>query len=435
MTTQAWVAIAIFVASYIAIATEKIDRTVVALVGAALMLIVGSIDQADAFLHIDLNVIFLLAGMMIIVNIIKRSGLFEWLAISSAKLSKGRPLLLLIVLSLLTAVISAFLDNVTTVLLIAPITLLIAGTLRVDPLPFLISEALASNIGGTATLIGDPPNIIIGSAAKLGFNDFIIHLTPIVMLVLVVFLLSSTFLFGKELRSRTPNVAALNDLNARKAIRDKYLVWKSLAILGIVIVMFVLHEALHLMPATIALGGAGLLLLASQLPPREKKTDPIETILAEIDWHTLFFFIGMFIMISGLESTGVIKELLRIIIAANIGKVFLLSMIILWGSALLTFVTSSVPFVIAMLPVIRGLASQGVQPIEPLWWALALGACLGGNGTLIGAAANMVIAGISNKSGHKISFWAFAKKGMPTTIISLILSSIYIWLRYFVLAR
>ncbi|NLI97492.1 ArsB/NhaD family transporter [bacterium] len=435
MTTQAWVAIAIFVASYIAIATEKIDRTVVALVGAALMLIVGSIDQADAFLHIDLNVIFLLAGMMIIVNIIKRSGLFEWLAISSAKLSKGRPLLLLIVLSLLTAVISAFLDNVTTVLLIAPITLLIAGTLRVDPLPFLISEALASNIGGTATLIGDPPNIIIGSAAKLGFNDFIIHLTPIVMLVLVVFLLSSTFLFGKELRSRTPNVAALNDLNARKAIRDKYLVWKSLAILGIVIVMFVLHEALHLMPATIALGGAGLLLLASQLPPREKKTDPIETILAEIDWHTLFFFIGMFIMISGLESTGVIKELLRIIIAANMGKVFLLSMIILWGSALLTFVTSSVPFVIAMLPVIRGLASQGVQPIEPLWWALALGACLGGNGTLIGAAANMVIAGISNKSGHKISFWAFAKKGMPTTIISLILSSIYIWLRYFVLAR
>lgn len=399
------------------------------------MLIVGSIDQADAFLHIDLNVIFLLAGMMIIVNIIKRSGLFEWLAISSAKLSKGRPLLLLIVLSLLTAVISAFLDNVTTVLLIAPITLLIAGTLRVDPLPFLISEALASNIGGTATLIGDPPNIIIGSAAKLGFNDFIIHLTPIVMLVLVVFLLSSTFLFGKELRSRTPNVAALNDLNARKAIRDKYLVWKSLAILGIVIVMFVLHEALHLMPATIALGGAGLLLLASQLPPREKKTDPIETILAEIDWHTLFFFIGMFIMISGLESTGVIKELLRIIIAANMGKVFLLSMIILWGSALLTFVTSSVPFVIAMLPVIRGLASQGVQPIEPLWWALALGACLGGNGTLIGAAANMVIAGISNKSGHKISFWAFAKKGMPTTIISLILSSIYIWLRYFVLAR
>lgn len=435
MTTQAWVAIAIFVASYIAIATEKIDRTVVALVGAALMLIVGSIDQADAFLHIDLNVIFLLAGMMIIVNIIKRSGLFEWLAISSAKLSKGRPLLLLIVLSLLTAVISAFLDNVTTVLLIAPITLLIAGTLRVDPLPFLISEALASNIGGTATLIGDPPNIIIGSAAKLGFNDFIIHLTPIVMLVLVVFLLSSTFLFGKELRSRTPNVAALNGLNASKAIRDKYLVWKSLAILGIVIVMFVFHEALHLMPATIALGGAGLLLLASQLPPREKKTDPIETILAEIDWHTLFFFIGMFIMISGLESTGVIKELLRIIIAANMGRIFLLSMIILWGSALLTFVTSSVPFVIAMLPVIRGLASQGVQPIEPLWWALALGACLGGNGTLIGAAANMVIAGISNKSGHKISFWAFAKKGMPTTIISLILSSIYIWLRYFVLAR
>ncbi len=428
-------AVAIFCLAYVAIATERIDRTLVALAGAALMLATRIVDQENAFHQIDLNVIFLLAGMMIVVSVIKRSGLFEWIAIVTAKMSGGRPFLLLVLLSTITAVISAFLDNVTTVLFIAPITLLIATQLKINPVPFIISEALASNIGGTATLIGDPPNILIGSAARLSFIDFVSNLMPLVLVVFVVFLVFSRLLFSKELSKEKPHPEMLGMLDPARAIRDRYLVWKSLAVLGVILVFFTLHDLLKLEPATVALGGAALLLLLTQLPPRKEKMDSLENILAEIDWHTLFFFIGMFIMISGLESTGVIKELLSIITSASEGRVLFLSLIILWGSALLTFVTSSVPFVIAMLPVIKGLAAHGLQPVEPLWWALALGACLGGNGTLIGAAANMVIAGVSTKSGYKISFWTFTKKGMPITIVSLILSSLYIWVRYFLLKQ
>lgn len=435
MSTQAWLAVAIFGLAYVAIATEKIDRTLVALAGAALMLATRVVGQENAFHQIDLNVIFLLAGMMIVVSVIKRSGLFEWLAIVTAKLSKGNPFILMALLSIITALVSASLDNVTTVLFIAPITLLIADQLKINPVPFIISEALASNIGGTATLIGDPPNILIGSAAHLSFLDFVKNLTPLVLIVLVVFLIFARLAFSKELSKEKPRSEMLDKLDPAKAIADRYLLLKSLVVLGIILVFFTLHDTLKLEPATVALGGAALLLLLTQLPPKKEKIVSLENILAEIDWHTLFFFIGMFIMISGLESTGVIKELLMIITSTSGDKVILLSMIILWGSALLTFITSSVPFVIAMLPVIKGLAAHGVQPIEPLWWALALGACLGGNGTLIGAAANMVIAGVSTKSGHKIGFWTFTKKGMPITIISLILSSLYIWIRYFLIKQ
>ncbi len=434
MSAQAWIAAAIFIASYIAIASEKIDRTIIALVGAALMLITGLIDQSNAFNHIDLNVILLLAGMMIIVNIVKRSGLFEWLALSTAKVTGGQPILLLITLSLITAFTSAFLDNVTTMMLMAPMTLLIADALRIDPVPLLISETMASNIGGTATLIGDPPNLLIGSAANLSFLDFLTNMAPLVLVILVVFTFMGTGLFGKALRKSTPNVAVLASLQPRKAIKDRPLLWKSVAVLGIVFVAFILHEALGIHPATVALGGAALLLLISQLPPRKKNIDPIETLLAEIDWPTLFFFIGMFIMIAGLQATGVINTLLDLLVLLTGSNVLFASMVIMWGAAVLTMVTSAVPFVLAMIPVIHGLAAQGVQPIEPLWWSLAFGACLGANGTIIGSAANMVVMGISNKSGHKITFGRFARKGLPITLVSLALASLYIWLRYFVLA-
>jgi Na+/H+ antiporter NhaD/arsenite permease-like protein len=431
MTPGAWIAAAIFIASYIAIATEKIDRTIVALVGAALMLILGLIDQTNAFRHIDLNVIFLLAGMMIIVNIVKRCGLFEWLALSTAKLTGGKPVLLLVTLSLVTAIISAFLDNVTTMMLIAPITLLIADALRIDPVPLLISETMASNIGGTATLIGDPPNLLVGSAANLSFLDFLANMAPLVLLVLIAFLLIGSWFFGRPLRRSSPNVAALASLEPRKAIKDHYLLWKSVGVLAIVFVAFVLHGALDVKPATVALGGAALLLLISQLPPKRQKIDPIETLLAEIDWPTLFFFIGMFIMIAGLQATGVIGVILNLLTSLTGRNLLLASMIIMWGAALLTMVTSAVPFVLAMIPVIGGFAAQG---IEPLWWSLALGACLGANGTMIGSAANMVVAGISNRSGHKITFRAFTSKGLPITAASLVLASLYVWLRYFILA-
>jgi Na+/H+ antiporter NhaD/arsenite permease-like protein len=434
MTSQAWIAAAIFVASYVVIATEKIDRTIVALVGAALMLILGLIDQSNAFRHIDLNVIFLLAGMMITVNIVKRSGLFEWLAISTAKMTGGRPMLLLITLSLVTALVSAFLDNVTTMMLIGPMTLLIADALRIDPVPLLISETMASNIGGTATLIGDPPNILVGSAANLSFLDFLTNMAPLVLLVLIVFSLMGTGLFGKPLRKSSPNFAALASLSPRKAIKDKFLLWKSVGVLAVVFVAFILHGAFEIKPATVALGGAALLLLISQLPPKKQRIDPVETLLAEIDWPTLFFFIGMFIMTAGLEVTGIIGVILNLLTALTGKNALIASMVIMWGAAILTMVTSAVPFVLAMIPVIGGLASQGIQPVEPLWWSLAFGACLGANGTVIGSAANMVVMGISNRSGHTITFGRFAKKGLPVMLMSLVLASLYVWLRYFLLA-
>jgi Na+/H+ antiporter NhaD/arsenite permease-like protein len=318
-------------------------------------------------------------------------------------------------------------------LLIVPSTLVITDSLRVDAIPFLISETMASNIGGTATLIGDPPNILVGSAADLSFSAFIVHLTPIVFIVLIVFLLMESAMSARAFRRLPINTAALQGLNPAKAIRDRYLLWKSVGVLVVVFVVFVLHDRLGMKPATAALGGAALLLLLSQLPPKQHKIDPIDTLLAEIDWPTLFFFIGMFIMIGGLDATGVINQLLALLSTITRNNPFVTAMVIMWGAAVLTMVTSAVPFVLAMIPVIHGLAAQGMHPIEPLWWSLALGACLGANGTLIGSAANMVVAGISTRSGRPITFGSFTKRGLPITLVSLVLSSLYVWLRYFLL--
>lgn len=431
MSTQAWIAVAIFVASYIAIATDKIDRSLVAVVGATIMLATGIVDQGSAFARIDLNVILLLAGMMIMISIVKRSGLFEWLAISAAKATGGRPILLLITLPLITAVTSAFLDNVTTMILIIPITLVIADTLGINPVPLIISETFASNIGGTATLIGDPPHMLIGSAANLSFLDFLTNLAPIVAIILVVFAVIISLTFGRELRRTAPKTAALASLTPKKAIKGKYLLWKSVGVLAVVFTLFVLQDALGIKPATVALIGASLLLILSQLPPREAKMDSMGVLLTEIDWPTLFFFIGMFIMVAGLEAAGVIAVVANLVVNLTRSHPLLTAILILWGSAFMTMILSAVPFVVATIPVIQSLAAQGVGPVEPLWWALSLGAALGANGTFIGSAANMVVIGISNRSGHPITFAEFTKRGLPITIISLVLSSLYIWLRYF----
>ena len=431
MSTQAWIAVAIFVASYIAIATDKIDRSLVAVVGATIMLATGIVDQGSAFARIDLNVILLLAGMMVMISIVKRSGLFEWLAISAAKATGGRPILLLITLPLITAVTSAFLDNVTTMILIIPITLVIADTLGINPVPLIISETFASNIGGTATLIGDPPHMLIGSAANLSFLDFLTNLAPIVAIILVVFTVIISLTLGRELRRTAPKTAALASLTPKKAIKDKYLLWKSVGVLAVVFTLFVLQDALGIKPATVALIGASLLLILSQLPPREAKMDSMGVLLVEIDWPTLFFFIGMFIMVAGLEAAGVIAVVANLVVNLTRRHPLLTAILILWGSAFMTMILSAVPFVVATIPVIQALAAQGVGPVEPLWWALSLGAALGANGTFIGSAANMVVIGISTRSGHKISFAEFTKRGLPITIVSLVLSSLYIWLRYF----
>ncbi len=437
---EPYLAAAIFIASYIIIATDKIDRTIVAMVGAALMLIVGLVEQVDAFNYIDLKVILLLAGMMIVVNIVKRSGLFEWLAISTAKLTGGRPLLLLITLSFVTAVVSAFLDNVTTMMLIAPMTLLIANMLRINPVPLLISETLASNIGGTATLIGDPPNLLVGSAANFSFLDFLTNMAPIVFVILIVFLFMDWGMFGKKMKKIHPNLAAMTSLDPRKVIKDKLLLWESIIVLVLIFVAFVVHDMLGLKPATIAISGAALLLIITQINnmigPKQHRIGSIDELFSEIDWHTLFFFIGMFIMIAGLEASGVIGIILSALTNLTNLSPFFLAMLIMWGAAVLTMVTSAVPFVIAMVPIINGLAAlpEFSAHINVMWWSLALGACLGANGTFVGSAANMVVIGISNKSGHPITFKQFSKQGLPITFVSLLLSSVYIWIRYFLLA-
>lgn len=452
MSYQAWIAVTIFAVSYIVIATEKIDRSLVAIAGATIMLAFGIVNQKTAFLRIDLNVILLLAGMMVMVNIIKRSGLFEWLAISSAKLTGGKPLLLLVTLPLIAAITSAFLDNVTTMILLTPITLIVADTLKINPIPLIISETFASNIGGTATLIGDPPHMLIGLAAGLSFLDFLLNLAPIVLIIMAVFAIMNNLTYGKKFKKVQPGGATIAAFTPRKAIRDSYLLWKSIGVLGLVLVLFMVHHLIpmpspvegiirtstgvetgnsHMQPATVALIGASLLLLLSQLPPRKRKMDSMAVLLSEVDWPTLFFFIGMFIMVAGLEATGVIDALANLLVNVTRTRLLLTALLILWGSAIMTMVLSAVPFVVAIIPVVQAMSQQGVGDVTPLWWALSLGAALGANGTFIGSAANMVVIGISNRSGHTITFAEFTKRGLPITFVSLVLSSLYVWLRYF----
>jgi Na+/H+ antiporter NhaD/arsenite permease-like protein len=425
------IAVTVFVVAYAFIATEKIPKTVAALGGAGVVLALGVSGADDAFFSedtgIDWNVVFLLLGMMIIVGILRRTGVFEYVAIWAAKRAKGSPLRVMVLLSLITAVTSAFLDNVTTVLLIAPVTLLVCDRLDIKPAPFLIAEVLASNIGGTATLIGDPPNIIIGSRAGLAFNDFLVNLAPIVAIELVVFTLVLPRLFRGSFTVDPARVADVMVLNEREAIRNPKLLLKSGAVLLAVLAAFVLHSVIHIEPSIVALLGAGVLVLLSGTEPKQY--------LAGVEWETLLFFAGLFIMIGALVKTGVIDTLARLAAEATGGNALLAVMLILGVSALLSGVIDNIPYVATMSPLVLALTHDIPDPThsEALWWSLAIGADFGGNMTAVGASANVVMLGIAARSGSPISFWEFTRKGAVVTVITVLVAAPYLWLRYFVL--
>lgn len=427
MTVQIVLAVAVFVAAYVFIATEKLPRVLVALGGAAAMVLIGATDDAAIFFSedtgIDWNVVFLLLGMMIIVGILRQTGLFEYLAIGASKLAKGRPFRIMVMLIVITAVLSAFLDNVTTILLVAPVSLLVAQRLGKSPVPFLLAEVFASNIGGTATLIGDPPNLIIGSRGDIGFNEFLTELAPIIVVLIAVLvglcrvLFRSTFSYDAE---RAERVMALDE---REAIRDPGLLIRSLVVVGLVLVGFVTSTFTGLEPALVALLGAGLLVLLARLEPKR--------VFGDVEWETLLFFAGLFIMVGSLVNLGVIEAIGEAAKGAVGDDYFGASTVLLFGSALFSGIVDNIPFVATLAPLTNDIVQSGGADARPLWWALALGADLGGNLTAVGASANVVMIGIAKRNGHHISFWEFTKYGIVVTAVTVGLCFPYLWLRYF----
>jgi len=423
------VAVVVFAVAYVLIATEWTHKLLAALGGAAVLLAVGVTDSDHAFYSkdtgIDWDVIFLLLGMMVIVGVLRRTGVFEYLAIWAAKRAKGSPLRVMVLLTVMTAVASAFLDNVTTVLLIAPVTLLVCDRLDINPVPFLIAEVMASNIGGAATLIGDPPNIIIASRSGLTFNDFLVHMAPLVVIELIVFTLILPRLFKGSFEVDPARVENVMRLNEREAIEDRRLLLKSGAVLLLVFIGFVGHSAFHVEPSVVALLGAGMLVLISKVPTRDY--------MSAVEWQTLLFFAGLFVMVGALVKTGVIGSLADQIGRVTEGKALLATMLILVVSALLSGLVDNVPYVATMSPVVLELTKSIPDPAqaEALWWALAIGADFGGNATAVGASANVVVIGIALRAGTPISFWEFTRKGLVVMAITILVAAPYLYLRYF----
>ena len=426
METATIVAIVIFVAAYALIISEKVHRTIVGLFGAMLMILFGILDQETAVHHIDFNTLGLLMGMMIIVNITSETGLFNFLAIWAAQKVKARPIALLVVLSSITMVCSALLDNVTTVLLTVPITFSITSQLKVDVMPYLISQILASNIGGTATLIGDPPNIMIGSAVGLDFMDFVANLTLISVLIFVLVQIILIFLYKKGMHTQPELQEKIMRLPAGAQITDHTLLRKCLAVIALTITLFVLHGSLGLESATVALFGAGLLLLITAT----RDENMITKVLSKIEWPAIFFFGGLFILVGALVETGVIRMLAAEAIKVTNGNEDATAMLILWMSAIASAFIDNIPFVATLIPLIQDMGQMGLSDLTPMWWSLALGACLGGNGTLIGASANVVVASMAAQRGRPISFLSFMKVAFPVMIFTIIVSSVYVYLRY-----
>ena len=426
------IAVVVFVVAYLLIATERVPKTVTALAGAGVILGLGVSSTDDAFYSpetgVDWDVIFLLLGMMIIVGVLRRTGVFEFVAIWAAKRAKGSPLRVMILLVLITAFASAFLDNVTTVLLIAPVTLLVCDRLGISPVPYLIAEVLASNLGGAATLIGDPPNIIIASRSGLSFNDFLINMAPMAALALAVFVAMIPVLFRGSFQVDPERVADVMALNEREAIKDRRLLIICGVVLAAVFTGFIGHTAFHIEPSVVALLGAGVLVLLSRSRPRDY--------MPSVEWETLLFFAGLFIMIGALVQTGVIGQLADAAARATGGDALTATMLILFVSALLSGIIDNIPYVAAMSPIVLQLSEGIADPgqAEALWWSLAIGADFGGNLTAIGASANVVVLGIARRSGYPISFWEFTKKGAVVTVVTILLAAPYLWLRYFVLA-
>jgi Na+/H+ antiporter NhaD/arsenite permease-like protein len=422
VTLEAVLGLAIFVGTYALIATERIHKAVAALAGGVLMILLGIVSQEQAFEEIDFNVIFLLAGMMILAAIIRTTGVFGWLAIRAARLAGGEPYRILVVLSVITAVASAFLDNVTTVVLVGPITLFLAARLGMNPFPFLVSEILASNIGGSATLIGDPPNLLIGSAAGLDFTDFLLVMTPLAILLLAVYLVAARWLFRGMLDADPDLRSSFLDLDERSMITRPTLLRQSLAVMGLTLLGFLAHGALHLEPATIALAGAAALMLIARVNPDE--------ILREVEWPTLFFFIGLFMLVAGVIEIGLIDAVAAGIEELTGGALAATSLLVLWVSAVLSALIDNIPYTATMIPVVAQL-SEG-QPNDAIWWALAIGADLGGNATLIGASANVILAGMSEREGHPITFSQYLRFGVPVTLGTMVIATVYLWIRFLV---
>ena len=429
-----WVSTCVLVVTYAVIITEKVNRSIVALIGAALMVVVGVLDQEEAIAGVDWNTIGLLTGMMILVSISRRSGMFQYLAIWSAQAARAHPAGILVMLQVTTAVLSAFLDNVTTVLLVVPVTLAITRELKVPPYPFLFAEIFASNIGGTATLIGDPPNILIGSQVDLDFNAFVYNLTPVVVVVLVVQLAITHAVWGRRLSASPEARAAVMAMIPREAIMDPQLLKQSLAVLTAVMVVFVLARPLHLEPATIAMLGAGVLMLLDNWAHHtEKASHNVHQTFGDVEWITIFFFIGLFIVVHGVEVGGLLALLGNKLVDATGGNLAAAGFAILWASAVLSSIVDNIPFVATMIPLIKTMAPAfgGEEAIMPLWWCLSLGACLGGNGTLVGASANLCVAGIGDRNGVPFRFVTFTLYAFPMMLVSIAIAHLYVWWRYF----
>jgi Na+/H+ antiporter NhaD/arsenite permease-like protein len=412
------IGILIFSISYIAIVSEKINRVVVAMLGALLMIIFDVVTQETALEHIDFNTIGLLIGMMLIVGMMKKTGLFQYLAIKTANIAKGDPLKIIIYFSIITAVASGLLDNVTTILLIVPVTLVIAETLKINPIPFIIAEVMSANIGGAATLIGDPPNIMIGSFTGYGFLDFLVNLGPLMVVNFIVTILLIKFIFRKSLHVHDEERQQIMSMDPKLAIQDKKLLIKSLIILGLTIVGFSIAEFVGIESATIALLGASVLLLISKIEP--------EDVLLDVEWGTIFFFGGLFVLVGALEAIGVIEKMADGLLTFTQGDVEVTSLVVLWMSSILSSFLDNIPYVATMIPLVDEMETLGSVSYAPVWWALSIGACLGGNGTIIGASANVVARGILERNGHEFSFIGFMKIAFPLMILSIAISTVYL---------
>lgn len=429
-----WFASTLFVFTYAIIMTERINRAIVALVAAGLMIICGVLTQEEAVRGVDFNTLGLLIGMMVIVTITRQSGVFQYLAVWAAKRVNAHPWGILMMLFLVTATTSALLDNVTTVLLIVPVALLITEQLRVSPYPYLFSLIFASNIGGTATLVGDPPNIMIGSATGLSFNDFLFHLAPVVIVIIVAILAPIYLIWGRRLHAQAEDRQRVMAFNEREAITDVRLLRYCLTVIGLVALAFVLARPLHLEPATIALFGAAVLLLLHNVRhTAEEQSRHVHHTFAEVEWVTIFFFVGLFIVVHAVDQSGLLRLLAEQVLQVTGGDLQATAVMILWVSAVLSAVVDNIPFVATLIPLIKSMAPTfgGQEQLLPLWWSLALGACLGGNGTLVGASANLVVAGFAERSGQPIRFVPFMLMAFPLMLLSIGIAHLYINWRYF----
>ena len=429
-----WISLAVLAVTYGFIIAGRFNRAVVALIGAVFVIIIGALDQPAALSGIDWDTIGLITGLMILIAISRRSGLFQYLAVWSAQRVKANPAGVLLMLQVATAVLSAVLNNVSTVLLIVPVTLAIAEELEVAPFPFLFAEVFASNIGGTATLIGDPPNILIGTATGLDFNQFLVNVAPVIVVIMAAQAAAVHLIWGRGLRASPESRVLVMGMNAPGLITDWVLLRRSALVMLAVLIAFVFAAPLHLQPATIALAGAAVLMLLDNWKHRGvKQADNVRSTFAEVDWATIFFFIGLFVVVHAVEVSGVLRIAADKLVALTGGRIAVAGAIILWASAFFSAVFDNIPFVATMIPLIKGMAGAygGPREIEPLWWCLSLGACLGGNGTLTGASANLTIAGMAERNGIRFGFVQYLVYAVPLTLMSIAVCQLYVWLRYF----